>query len=943
METRSSVRRHSAILIVLLLTTACAKTGALRRSIVSDAELTGGIELVDEGAVIDGFRATALYTDDRDQPMGARFVHEHSGFTLALLRIDTAPQGYVWVNSAPSSDKGLPHTQEHLLLGKGNKGRHVSGVESMSMVDSSAFTANLHTAYHGRTTAGIDVFFDVFEQQLDAYLHPDYTDEEIRREVHHFGVVGEPGDLRLEEKGTVYNEMVSSYNKPNSRIWFARQATLYGKHHPKALSSGGTPEAIRTVTPEDIREFHRSHYQLGNMGVIAVLPSELTLRDSLQRFDALLRRLQPEPTETEFDTSLPAPDPAPAGSVVVTEHPSSDPNESISISFAWPPSLDLRSEESLLLDLFLSTLAGDVSTNLYKRLIDSETRRIDVDARSVWSWQPGDAGFPITIGLSGIAAPELTNDVVNELRRQVLDELATVASWPAGHPELIAFNERLLTSVTSVERSARAYLNEPPGFGSRGLGSGWFDHLQNLQRTPGFTKSLASGPEIAWVRKELGRDANVWTEHLKSWGVLSTVPYTFYSLPSSQLQDAIRAGVEERAQAEARRLAREHGTGDTQQAIARFAAEYDAATRELESLEQRELPRFLDQPPLTLDDFIDYREHSVAGTDVPMVSSIFPSMTGASVSLALRLDGVKEEDLVFLSSLPLLMRSVGVLEDGQAIPQEEVVQRLRREVRSASVWTSSNPRTGRHELVAGGQGTTPEEATLALGWAARFLHEADWRAENLPRIRDVLDQQLDQLRLRMKGREEYWVRNPKSAYHWQQDRVYLSLESFLTARHETLRLRWMFRESTDDAVSQVLHSLARAPEQFGRTELAALTAACQGRDADVPREAASLIARVEALDEAGRELVAEAARDLEAELTGLPDSSLAADWRYLCERVSADLATSPEDALARLSALRDGLMRTGGARVWAIGSEPTLESVRPALRGPARTARRGES
>ena len=43
---------------------------------------------------------------------------------------------------------------------------------------------------------------------MDALLYPDYSDEEIRREVRNFGVDEDPqdGSLRLEEKGTVYNE-----------------------------------------------------------------------------------------------------------------------------------------------------------------------------------------------------------------------------------------------------------------------------------------------------------------------------------------------------------------------------------------------------------------------------------------------------------------------------------------------------------------------------------------------------------------------------------------------------------------------------------------------------------------------------------------------------------------------------------------------------------------
>ena len=57
---------------------------------------------------IDGFRVTALYLNDADHAMGARFVHEKSGFTLDYLQIESLPQGYTWVNSFPVSDQGEP-------------------------------------------------------------------------------------------------------------------------------------------------------------------------------------------------------------------------------------------------------------------------------------------------------------------------------------------------------------------------------------------------------------------------------------------------------------------------------------------------------------------------------------------------------------------------------------------------------------------------------------------------------------------------------------------------------------------------------------------------------------------------------------------------------------------------------------------------------------------
>src|SRR5437870_3261943 len=65
-----------------------------------------------EGKMINGFRMISEYLNDADKPMGGRYIHSRTGFTLDLLQLQSVPQGFIWVNSFPTSDKGEPHTQE---------------------------------------------------------------------------------------------------------------------------------------------------------------------------------------------------------------------------------------------------------------------------------------------------------------------------------------------------------------------------------------------------------------------------------------------------------------------------------------------------------------------------------------------------------------------------------------------------------------------------------------------------------------------------------------------------------------------------------------------------------------------------------------------------------------------------------------------------------------
>ena len=112
------------------------------------------LERLKPGEAIQGFRTDAIYLDDADKPMGGRFVHLKTGFVFDLLQIQSVPQAFIWVTSYPTSNMGEPHTQEHLLLGKGNKGRALGSSEPMALVSSSAFTMQWMTCYHFSSSAG---------------------------------------------------------------------------------------------------------------------------------------------------------------------------------------------------------------------------------------------------------------------------------------------------------------------------------------------------------------------------------------------------------------------------------------------------------------------------------------------------------------------------------------------------------------------------------------------------------------------------------------------------------------------------------------------------------------------------------------------------------------------------------------------------------------------
>ena len=893
-----------------------------------------------EGQTVSGFRTEAVYLNDSDKPFGARFRHARTGFTLDFLELQSVPQVFAWVNSFPTSEMGEPHTQEHLLLGKGNVGRAHAGLESMSLAGSSAFTQQWRTAYHMHTAAGPEVFYKLFESQMDALLHPDYTDEEIRREVSHWGVSENPADkkLTLEEKGTVYQEMRTTYDRPVSRLFRALNQKVYGATHPLAMSAGGWPDAIRGMKAEDIKKFHADNYRLGNMGMVASFPKEMPPGDVLARLDAVFNRLEPKQEQRRFasESDIPAPRPAPAGTIELVEYPDKNEQQPGWLLFAYPAQLRLDTKEKTLLNLFLSNVAGDATTNLYKMFVDTKTRVMETGAKGVFAFLDDEMveGNPVYVGLTDVAPSNMTDEKIGEVRRRIADEMRRVASFADGSAELKEFNERLKSRVIQTRRTLSKFVNSPPGFGFRSGGSEWMTHLVDLNRTPGFRKSVTLKPELAAVDQLLASDKNAWRDLVARWKLADSVPYAVAAKPSPRMLARAEAEGAARAKAEAERVAKKYGLTDEQDALRRFKAEYDATTAELErKAGQSASLKFLERPPLTLDDQLDYKITRLAG-GVPLVASNFENMTSATTGLALRLDGVPRDKLFYLSMMPALMTQTGVVKDGKAVSFEQMSEMLRKEILSLNATFATNFRTGRAEIVVRGSGNDAAESQRALQWMRLVLTSPDWRPENLARIRDVVDQVLGGMRSRTQGPEETWVNDPANAY-WRQDNpLLLSVAAFMTQSHNVHRLRWLLKDAgaDRDAIAAFLDALAAAPKQnAGREPLKNLLNTFQKGELK-DRHYNDLKSAFGALPQGAKALAVDAAKDLDQLLSDIPDETLAADWDYLVRQIRGDLLVPPAQALSELNAVRQSLLKTGGARMFMISSSATRATLEPGVR-----------
>lgn len=911
-------------------------------TMISRAESDEMIEKLLKDQQMADFKAENIYENEMGLAMGARFRHVPSGFVLDVLRIQSVPQAFMWVNSPPPSDQGEPHTCEHLLLGKGTKGRYVASLEDMSLGSSSAFTMQLKTCYHFHTAAGTDVFYDLLEAKLDAFINPNFSDEEIRREVANMGYSIDPVDstLRLEEKGTVYAEMVRSYENPWSNLAREMGFLLFGQGHPVSYSSGGYPEAIRTMTPDDMWRFIGNTYHLNNMGMIVAIPDEIPLDGFLEKTSMILKRVEPDAGIAEdpakAEDRLPPPRTASSGIIRQTYFPAENEDEPGLLVYSWPPERRLDVENELLLELFLANLAGGETSNLYRKFIDSEKRIMDIGANSVFGWLDSDPGRPVYVGFSNVKREATDETMIDSIRTIILAEIESILAYENGSPELSAFNERAKNRVTEWRRDQRKFLNTPPRFGFRGTGSRWMEHLKQLQKVEGFRKKLILEDAFRFAERLLDSGENFWPQYLRDWHLSDIEPFGVAARAKPELLKASEDARRQRIEAFVDNLKSRYVIEDTDQAIREFKDEYDAKTAAIEEEARKiEMPEFVDNPPLTLDDQLRYNVLQLPGGG-QLVFSTFESMTSATAGLAFDLYVVPESDLLYVSALPIMMTEVGVLDDGQVVGYDEMIERIRREILSLDAYFSVNNRTGRVELVVRGAGTSGDEALKAVEWMEKVLFNPDWRPENLPRIRDAIDLYLKGMRNTTKGAEESWVQDPANAYWKQTNPLLLSANSFLTRIHALHRLRWMLKEAGSEEVqngfSEFMMSLADYGHSANRDHLKSILDLLQGdSESQVPEGSRDIASAFIQLPEVAQELVKEAANDLGIILTDIPDATLGDDWEYLCLEMTADLKTEPSDALSDLKRVMTLLLRSDNVRGFLVANTANSEVLIPRL------------
>ena len=235
------------------------------------------------GSTLHGF---AIHTcEDLPEIEGTAYVgrHEESGARLLYLRNDDNNKSFaIGFRTPPRDDTGVFHILEHSVLCGSRrfpvKEPFVDLLKGSMQTFLNAMTFGDKTLFPVASTNERDLrnLMDVY---LDAVFHPQiYSKRAIfEQEGWHYELVandgkGDPAALSADEttlvhNGVVFNEMKGALSDAESVLYDEMQKALF-PDTCYAFESGGTPQAIPTLTYEDFLDEHRCHYRTDNSYII---------------------------------------------------------------------------------------------------------------------------------------------------------------------------------------------------------------------------------------------------------------------------------------------------------------------------------------------------------------------------------------------------------------------------------------------------------------------------------------------------------------------------------------------------------------------------------------------------------------------------------------------------------------------------------------------------
>lgn len=437
------------------------------------------------------FRKLQSFETDYAPTKITQYESERSGMQIIVAdRKGPKVNGYFTLATEIFDDSGAPHTLEHLVF-MGSKSYRYKGLldklASRAYGSTNAWTATDHTAYT-LETAGWEGFAQTLPVYLEHLVVPTITDAGCLTEVHH--IDGEGNDA-----GVVYSEMQAVQYTSSELMDLRARRLLYPENVGFRYETGGMMEALRVLTPEKIRDFHRTMYQPRNMCVIIV--GEVDHENLLQILDtfeeSVIADIPPvgAPFRRPWIESA-QPPPLKETTVETVEFPEEDESVGdVVVAFFGPNCTNVL--ETTALNVLLTYLCGSSVAVLENVMVEKEEL-----ASSISYWWDARPNSIIWFQPTGVATEKL-----EFVEQRLISLLKEVASKPL---DMSYINE----CIHRERRQVKAQAEESESFYSNNIIT---DYLFGA-RDGSTLKGLASLGEYDQLQKW---NDDEWRTFLRKW------------------------------------------------------------------------------------------------------------------------------------------------------------------------------------------------------------------------------------------------------------------------------------------------------------------------------------------------------------------------------------------------------------------------------------------
>ncbi|KAI1358773.1 Metalloenzyme, LuxS/M16 peptidase-like protein [Xylaria arbuscula] len=460
------------------------------------------------------FRKLQTFETDYAPTTITQYESERSGMQVIVAdRKGPKVNGYFTLATEIFDNSGAPHTLEHLVF-MGSKSYRYKGLldklASRAYGSTNAWTATDHTAYT-LETAGWEGFSQTLPVYLEHLVVPTITDAACLTEVHH--VDGEGNDA-----GVVYSEMQGVQYTSSELMDIRARHLLYPENVGFRYETGGMMEALRVLTPEKIRDFHRTMYQPRNMCIIIVGEVDhKNLLDILDSFEESVINDIP-PIDAPFRRPwIESAQPPPLNKTVVETVEFPEEDESVGdvvVAFFGPPCTDVTATTAL--NVLLTYLCGSSVAILENVMVEKEEL-----ASSISYWWDARPNSVIWFQPTGVATEKL-----QFVEQRLISLLEEVASKPL---DMTYINE----CIQRERRQVKAQAEESESFYSNNIIT---DYLFGA-RDGSTLKDLASLREYGALEKWTDEQ---WRAFLRKW-ISDAHHISILGKPSLQLANKQKA------------------------------------------------------------------------------------------------------------------------------------------------------------------------------------------------------------------------------------------------------------------------------------------------------------------------------------------------------------------------------------------------------------------